>query len=890
MSKASQRYLKNFHIEGVEYNYYDLKQASDEFNINLDKLPYSLRILFENLLRNYDEVNVTKEDFIAIKNWIDRPKAEREIAFSPARVLMQDFTGVPAVVDLAAMRDAMKNLKGNPDKINPLVPVDLVIDHSVQVDYYGNHDAFKQNVTLEMHRNDERYQFLKWGQEAFNNFKVVPPGTGICHQVNLEYLAKVVWTKQEDSKTYAYPDTLVGTDSHTTMVNGLAVLGWGVGGIEAEAAMLGQPISMLLPEVVGFKLTGKLREGTTATDLVLTVTQMLRKKGVVNKFVEFYGAGLDNLSLADRATIANMAPEYGATCGFFPVDQETIKYLELTARDSQTIKLVEQYCKLQNLWRNNEQAVFSDSLELDLASVEASLAGPKRPQDKVLLSQVRNSIISVLPELSKSNNIDTARKYAVKNQQFSMANTDVAIAAITSCTNTSNPSVMIAAGLVAKKALEKGINVKPWVKTSLAPGSKVVSEYLEKSGLQEYLNQMGFNLVGYGCTTCIGNSGPLLPEIEECIIQNEMIVASVLSGNRNFEGRVHPLVKANYLASPPLVVAYAIAGTTNIDLTTEPIAQDENGNDVYLRDLWPTHSEIEQINSKFVNSTIFKAKYAEVFKGDQQWQNINTTKSQTYNWHNSTYINNPPYFVGMGKEPGKVTNINHARILAIFGDSITTDHISPAGNIAKNSPAAKYLVENGIEQKDFNSYGARRGNHEVMMRGTFANIRIKNEMLPGTEGGVTKHHTSSDVISIYDAAMKYKEDNTPLVVFAGKEYGTGSSRDWAAKGTLLLGIKAVIAESFERIHRSNLIGMGILPLMFQDGITRKELNLSGDELVSIVGLEGKITPKMLLKAHIQYKDNSTKEVELICRIDTQTEVEYYNNNGILPYVLRGMKG
>ncbi|MBN8828066.1 MAG: aconitate hydratase AcnA [Sphingobacteriia bacterium] len=885
-----EQFIDSFDVKGKTYYYYNLNKIAEVYKIDLNKLPFSMKVLLENLARNFDGINVTEKDFISIKDWVDNPKSDREISFMPARVLMQDFTGVPAVVDLAAMRDAVKALGGDPNKINPLAPVDLVIDHSVQVDIYGTKDAFEKNVELEMERNIERYEFLKWGQEAFSNFKVVPPGTGICHQVNLEYLARVVWTKEENGKTIAYPDTLFGTDSHTTMVNGLAVLGWGVGGIEAEAAMLGQPQSMVLPEVIGFNLSGSLKEGTTATDLVLTVTQMLRQKGVVNKFVEFYGEGLQNLSLADRATIANMAPEYGATCGFFPIDNETLKYLHLSGRSEENIQLVEAYAKKQTMWNEGKKDLkFTDILNLDLSQVEPSLAGPKRPQDRVSLSTAKDSILKVLPELSKAGNTSLSKDYEVKGQNFKLANTDVVIAAITSCTNTSNPSVMIAAGIVAKKARALGIVSKPWVKTSLAPGSKVVSEYLDKSGLTQDLESIGFNLVGYGCTTCIGNSGPLKKEIEEAISANDVVVASVLSGNRNFEGRVHPLVKANYLASPPLVVAYALAGTMNIDLSKDIIATTSDGKPVYLKDIWPTNKEIADVVNSVITPEMFKAKYNDVFSGDKYWKEIKIAKGLNYAWNDkSTYIQNPPYFVGMSKNTNIIGDIKGARLLALLADSITTDHISPAGNISKAGPAAKYLSDQGVEQKDFNSYGARRGNHEVMMRGTFANIRIKNEMLPGVEGGLTKYIPTRDTMSIYDAAMLYKNDKTPLVIFAGKEYGTGSSRDWAAKGTLLLGVKAVVAESFERIHRSNLVGMGVLPLVFKDGENRKTLNLTGNEQIDILGLSGEIKPKMELKLIITREDGSKHETSLICRIDTKVEVEYFKNGGILPYMIRNM--
>ena len=881
-------FLKSFELGGQEYFYFSIADAASSLGFDVNQLPYSLKIVFENLLRNYDNLSVKHADLQAFKTWTENGSNDHEIALKPVRVLMQDFTGVPAIVDLATMRDAMKDLGGDPQKINPLSAVDLVIDHSVQVDKYANPEAFKYNVELEMKRNIERYQFLKWGQDAFDNFKVVPPGTGICHQVNLEYLARVVWTQEIDNKTYAMPDSLVGTDSHTTMINGLAVLGWGVGGIEAEAVMLGQSMSMNIPDVVGFELTGKLKEGVTATDLVLTVTQMLRKLGVVNKFVEYYGSGLDNLALADRATIANMAPEYGATCGFFPVDRETLKYLRLTSRDADLIKLVEHYSDLQNLTRNDSYKIkYSAQIKLDLAQVAPCLAGPKRPQDKVLLQFAPTEFKKIL-DASDAPSKSLDKFASVDGKDYQLGNGDLVIAAITSCTNTSNPSVLVAAGLVAKKALELGLEVKPWVKTSLAPGSQVVTEYLENSGLQTHLDKAGFNLVGYGCTTCIGNSGPLKAEIEKTINENNLTVAAVLSGNRNFEGRIHPLVKANYLASPPLVVAYAFAGSINIDITKDPIAKSKNGTEIYLRDIWPSSEEINQVLDKFVTAELFARKYADVFKGDQAWQALSSARSVTYNWDkNSTYIRKPNYFDGMEVQPGKISNISHASILAIFGDSITTDHISPAGNIAKNSPAAKYLTSHGVNAEDFNSYGARRGNHEVMMRGTFANIRIKNEIAQGTEGGFTKYEGSGDVTSIYDCAIKYKEQNRPLVIFAGKEYGTGSSRDWAAKGTMLLGVQAVIAESFERIHRSNLVRMGVLPFEFTDGQTRKDLNLTGVERVSISGFENnEITPAMIVDLEIIYSDNSKRLFKLKARIDTMEEVSYLKHDGILQYVIR----
>jgi aconitate hydratase A / 2-methylisocitrate dehydratase len=876
-------------VSGNEYDIYNVKLAVEKLGKDINKYPFSLRIVLENLLRFEDGKAVTKADIEACINWINNRKIDHEIAYMPARVLMQDFTGVPAVVDLAAMRDAMAKLGGDPQKINPLAPVDLVIDHSVMVDKYGDQSSFKSNVDIEMKRNIERYEFLRWGQEAFDNFKVVPPGTGICHQVNLEYLSQVVWTKNVDGREVAFPDTLVGTDSHTTMVNGLAVLGWGVGGIEAEAVMLGQAMSMLIPEVVGFKLEGGLKEGTTATDLVLTITQMLRAKGVVNKFVEFYGPGIDSLHLADRATIANMAPEYGATCGFFPIDEETINYLKLSNRDEARIELVKAYAKAQGMWRdsNTPDPEFTDSMSLDISTVEPSIAGPKRPQDKILLSSASSAFAKELPGLNDGN-ASLEKLAEVSGESYKLGNGDVAIAAITSCTNTSNPGVMMAAGLVARKAAAMGLKAKPWVKTSLAPGSKVVTEYLEASGLQGELDKVGFNLVGYGCTTCIGNSGPLKTPIEESIAKNKLCVVSVLSGNRNFEGRVHPFVKANYLASPPLVVAYAIAGSMNIDITKDVIAQDKDGNDVYLKDIWPTNKEVSDIVSNTVTSEMFKSKYADVFAGDEAWQSLKVEKSAIYKWNDSTYIANPPYFEGMTKDLGQVADVKGAKMLAKLGDSITTDHISPAGNIAKNSPAADYLEEKGVAPADFNSYGSRRGNHEVMMRGTFANIRIKNELAPGTEGGFTTYFPSGEVMSIYNAAMKYRQDGTQLVVIAGKEYGTGSSRDWAAKGTLLLGVKVVIAESFERIHRSNLVRMGVIPLAFKDGMTRNSLNLDGSESFDIIGLSGEIKPQMNVKCIITKSDGTDTDIVLQCRIDTEDEVTYVKHGGILQYVIRSL--
>ncbi|PIQ42757.1 MAG: aconitate hydratase AcnA [Gammaproteobacteria bacterium CG11_big_fil_rev_8_21_14_0_20_46_22] len=878
---------KTLSVNGKEYHYADLKAAEAAGLDGVSRLPFSLKILLENLLRHEDGNVVKKEDIHAFVDWMKNKSSKHEIAYHPARVLMQDFTGVPAVVDLAAMRDATAKLGGKADAVNPLCPVDLVIDHSVQVDKFGNPSAFEENVDIEMHRNHERYTFLKWGKETFDNFRVVPPGTGICHQVNLEYLAKSVWSRTIDGKTWAYPDTLVGTDSHTTMINGLGVLGWGVGGIEAEAAMLGQPVSMLIPEVIGFKFTGKLNEGVTATDLVLTVTQKLRERGVVGKFVEYFGPGLQDLPLADRATLANMAPEYGATCGLFPVDAETIKYMELSNRDEDTIALVKAFNEAQGTWHtaNSAEAIYTDVLELDLSTVVPSLAGPKRPQDRVALTDLGKATEKMLQDNGVA---DQADKGFSTSAGFDMHHGDVVIAAITSCTNTSNPSVMLAAGLVAKKAAAKGLVHKPWVKSSLAPGSKVVTDYLKAAGLIEELEKVGFYLVGYGCTTCIGNSGPLPDAIAKTIDDNDLAVCSVLSGNRNFEGRVHPQVKANWLASPPLVVAFALAGTTKIDLSKEPIGQNDKGEDIFLKDIWPSNAEVaEAVRS--VTKEMFSKEYAEVFDGTKEWQSISIESTETYSWDNdSTYIQNPPFFMDMGKEPGEVHDVKNANVLALLGDSVTTDHISPAGSIKANSPAGKYLQEHGVEVKDFNSYGARRGNHEVMMRGTFANIRIRNEMLDNVEGGYTKHIPTGEQMAIYDAAMKYQAEGTPLVVIAGKEYGTGSSRDWAAKGTLLLGVKAVIAESFERIHRSNLIGMGVLPLRFMEGVNRKTLKLDGSEVISIHGLEGGFKPADTVTMHVKRADGSEEETKLLIRIDTQNEYEYYRNGGILQYVLRKM--
>lgn len=883
---------KTLSVGGKEYVYYSLTEAEKNGLAGISSLPFSMKVLLENLLRFEDDRSVKKSDIENVAKWLaDRGKAGAEIAYRPARVLMQDFTGVPAVVDLAAMRDGIKALGGDPEKINPLVPVDLVIDHSVIVDDFGNPLAFQHNVDLEYQRNGERYRFLKWGQQAFKNFRVVPPGTGICHQVNLEYLAQAVWTKEEDGVTLAYPDTCVGTDSHTTMVNGLGVLGWGVGGIEAEAAMLGQPVSMLLPEVIGFRLTGKLKEGVTATDLVLTVTQMLRKKGVVGKFVEFFGAGLDNMSLADRATIGNMGPEYGATCGFFPVDQETLKYMNMTGRDEHRLELVEAYCRAQGMWRNSSSAnsVFTDVLELDMGDVVPSMAGPKRPEGRIPLENIGSGFATSLETEYKKTTGQTTR-YPVEGENFDLGHGDVVIAAITSCTNTSNPSVLIAAGLLARNAVAKGLKTKPWVKTSLAPGSQVVAAYLEDAGLQKDLDALGFNLVGFGCTTCIGNSGPLPAPISKTINEKGLIAAAVLSGNRNFEGRVSPDVQANYLASPPLVVAHALAGTVTKDLTKEPLGEDKDGNPVYLRDIWPSTQEIQDFIAKNVTRKLFSEKYADVFKGDANWQAVQVPAGQTYAWDdNSTYVQNPPYFVGMGKTAGMIGDVKGARILGLFGDKITTDHISPAGSIKAQSPAGKYLLDHGVAVADFNQYGTRRGNHEVMMRGTFANIRIRNHMLGenGREGGYTIHYPSKKEMSIYDAAMEYKAEGVPLVVFAGVEYGNGSSRDWAAKGTNLLGVKAVIAQSFERIHRSNLVGMGIVPFVFEEGTSWQSLGLKGDEIVTIEGLAD-VRPRQRVEASITYADGTVKKVPLICRIDTLDELDYMKNGGILQTVLRDL--
>ena len=876
---------KKFTVGLKEYSYFDLKEAEKNGLDGVSKLPKSLMVLLENLLRKEDGVAVKKDQILAIKEWLKTKKSETEIAYTPARVLMQDYTGIPAVADLAAMRDAVAAKKLDPSKINPLSQVDLVIDHSVMVDNYAGKDSFKKNVEVEFSRNGERYEFLKWGQKAFNNFSVVPPGTGICHQVNLEYLSKVVWTKDLDGETYAFPDTLVGTDSHTTMVNGLAVLGWGVGGIEAEAAMLGQPISMLIPEVIGFELTGKLNEGMTATDLVLTIVKMLREKGVVGKFVEFYGNGLKNLTLADRATIANMAPEYGATCGFFPIDEETLKYLEFSGRDKDTIELVEKYAKAQGMW-SSEGMVFTDTLLLDMSKVVPSISGPKRPQDKVELDIASSSFLKSHKENTQRESFE---ENVVDGEDYKLKDGNIVIAAITSCTNTSNPSVLIGAGLVAKKAIEKGLKVKPWVKTSLAPGSQVVTDYLDKAGLSPYLDELGFNLVGYGCTTCIGNSGPLNENISKSIRDKNLYVASVLSGNRNFEGRISPDVKANYLASPPLVVAYAIAGSMNVDLYKDPIGTDKDGKDVFMKDIWPSNKEIEELIKNSITADMFKTRYGNVAEGPEEWQKINVDESSIYNWNDgSTYVKKPPFFENLSEKAEGFKAIKDARPLLILADSVTTDHISPAGTIQKEGPTGNYFMERQVLPKDFNSYGTRRGNHEVMMRGTFANIRIRNEMAPGTEGGLTTLYPEKKVMSVFDASFEYQKRGTPLVVVAGKEYGTGSSRDWAAKGTKLLGIKAVIAESFERIHRSNLVGMGILPLQFINGMDRKKLNLRGSELIAILDIEKGIKPRENAKVEIKYADGSSKTIEALCRIDTDNEILYYENGGILQYVLRKM--
>jgi len=884
-SKDSFNSLADLTVDKRIYKIFSLKKAEKSGLEGISRLPKSLKVLLENLLRFQDNQTIKEDQIQAFKKWLNNKSSKTEIAFKPARVLMQDYTGIPAVADLAAMRDAVKSKKKNPNKINPLSTVDLVIDHSVMVDQYASKDSFKNNVEKEFSRNRERFSFLKWGQQAFNNLRVVPPGTGICHQINLEYLSKVVWSSKSNGSVYAYPDTLVGTDSHTTMVNSLSVLGWGVGGIEAEAAMLGQSISMLIPEVVGFKLYNKLSEGTTSTDLVLTIVHQLRQKGVVGKFVEFYGDGLKNLSLADRATIANMAPEYGATCGFFPVDSETLKYLELSGRDKHTISLVEQYSKEQGLWADDD-IIFTDSLELDMSKVVPTISGPKRPQDKILLTESAKSFREIFKENTKRENL---KEEPVSGSDFKLKDGDVVIAAITSCTNTSNPNVLIGAGLLAKKAVEKGLKVKPWVKTSLAPGSQVVTDYLEKADLNKYLDNLGFNLVGYGCTTCIGNSGPLNQNISDAIQKENLYAVSILSGNRNFEGRINPNVKANYLASPPLVVAYALAGSMNFDFYKEPLGRNKDGRNIFLKDIWPTNKEIEDLILNSINADMFTKRYSKISEGPEDWNNIKTSDSSIYNWDDtSTYVKKPPFFENMPDKPEGFKKITDSRPLLILGDTVTTDHISPAGSIKKDSPTGDYFMKHQIQQKDFNSYGARRGNHEVMVRGAFGNIRVKNEMAPGTEGGFTKIYPEGKVMSVYEAAMEYKKRGIDLVVVAGREYGAGSSRDWAAKGTKLLGVKAVIVESFERIHRSNLIGMGILPLQFKEGLNRKKLNIKGSELFTIIDIEKNLEPRQDIDCEIKYDDGTTKKIKLLCRIDTINEIEYYKNDGILKYVLRNM--
>ncbi len=884
-NKNSYKSLKTISISGKDYKYYSLNEAEKNGLRGISKLPKSLKVLLENLLRYEDDLSVTKNQIKSIQDWLREKKSSTEIAYRPARVLLQDYTGIPAVADLAAMREAVKEKNKDPNTINPLSTVDLVIDHSVQVDKSANIDSFEKNVDIEFKRNGERYSFLKWGQQAFNNFRIVPPGTGICHQVNLEYLSKVVWSEKYKDEDYLFPDTLVGTDSHTTMVNGLSVLGWGVGGIEAEAGMLGQPISMLIPEVIGFKVINKMPEGTTATDLVLTIVKMLRDKGVVGKFVEFYGDGLKNLTLADRATIANMAPEYGATCGFFPIDDETLKYLRFSGRDEKTISIVEKYSKEQGLWINDE-IEFTDTLTLDMSTIVPTISGPKRPQDKVLLTDAATNFKKVFEEATKRK---TQNKTKVLNTNYQIKDGSILIAAITSCTNTSNPNVLIGAGLLAKKAIKFGLKTKPWVKTSLAPGSQVVTDYLAKVGLNVYLDQLGFNLVGYGCTTCIGNSGPLKENIVDAIQKENLYAVSVLSGNRNFEGRISPHIKANYLASPPLVVAYALAGQMDFDLYKEPLGKDNKGKEIYLKDIWPSNKEIEDTLRVALNAEMFVKRYSNVAKGPKQWQQIKTTKTSIYNWDaESTYVKKPPFFENLPAKPEGFKQIKNARPLLILGDMITTDHISPAGSIQKESPTGEYFMKHQILPEDYNSYGSRRGNHEVMMRGTFANIRIRNEMAPGTEGGFTKLYPENKVMSVYDAVVQYKKRGTDLIIFGGKEYGTGSSRDWAAKGTKLLGVKVVIAESFERIHRSNLIGMGILPLQFADNNNRLNLKLIGSELISIVNLEKGIFPSEKVVVEIKYISGEIRKINTLCRIDTKNELEYYKNGGILQYVLRNM--
>ena len=884
-NKNSYKSLNTININSKDYKYYSLAEAEKNGLSGISRLPKSLKVLLENLLRYEDDLTVTRKQIDSVKNWLKEKKSNTEIAYRPARVLLQDYTGIPAVADLAAMREAVKEKNKDPKKINPLSSVDLVIDHSVQVDQSAKSDSFEKNVDIEFERNGERYSFLKWGQQAFNNFRIVPPGTGICHQVNLEYLSKVVWKESYKNDEYLFPDTLVGTDSHTTMVNGLSVLGWGVGGIEAEAGMLGQPISMLIPEVIGFEVKNKLPEGTTATDLVLTVVKMLRDKGVVGKFVEFFGDGLKNLSLADRATIANMAPEYGATCGFFPVDNETLKYLKFSGRDENEVKIVEEYAKAQGLWAS-EDIEFTDTISLDMSKVVPTISGPKRPQDKVLLNEASESFKKVFKDATGRNKKSNSK---VENTDFKIEDGSILIAAITSCTNTSNPNVLIGAGLLAKKAVELGLKTKPWVKTSLAPGSQVVTDYLEKAELNKYLDALGFNLVGYGCTTCIGNSGPLNDNIVNAIESKNLYAVSVLSGNRNFEGRISPHIKANYLASPPLVVAYALAGHMEVDLYKDSLGKSKNGKDIFLKDIWPTNKEIEDTLNKSLNPDMFIKRYSNVSLGPTQWQKIKTDKTSIYNWdESSTYVKRPPFFDSLSDKPEGFKEIKDARPLLILGDMVTTDHISPAGSIQKDSPTGEYFMKHQVLPKDYNSYGSRRGNHEVMMRGTFANIRIRNEIAPGTEGGFTKLYPEGKVMPIYDAVVEYKKRGTDLIVIGGKEYGTGSSRDWAAKGTKLLGIKAVIAESFERIHRSNLIGMGILPLQFMEGVDRKKLKLNGSELISILKIENGINPSDKIEIEIKYQSGDIKKIKTLCRIDTQNELEYYKNGGILQFVLRNM--
>ncbi len=884
-TKNSYNSLTDIEIDNKNYKFFSLSKAQDNGLDGISRLPKSLKVLLENLLRYEDDLSVTKNQIVAIKDWLKDKKSKTEIAYRPARVLLQDYTGIPAVADLAAMREAVKDKNKDPNTINPLSAVDLVIDHSVQVDQSAKPDSFDKNVEIEFNRNSERYSFLKWGQQAFNNFRIVPPGTGICHQVNLEYLSKVVWSENFKGEEYLFPDTLVGTDSHTTMVNGLSVLGWGVGGIEAEAGMLGQPISMLIPEVIGFEVKNKMPEGTTATDLVLTVVKMLRDKGVVGKFVEFYGEGLKNLTLADRATIANMAPEYGATCGFFPIDDETLKYLKFSGRNQSIVNIVEKYAKAQGLWVSND-IEFTDTLTLDMSTLVPTISGPKRPQDKVLLNDASKSFKKSFLEITNKKDFEVSK---VQDTDYEIKDGSILIAAITSCTNTSNPNVLIGAGLLAKKAVELGLQVKPWVKTSLAPGSQVVTDYLEKAGLNKYLDKLGFNLVGYGCTTCIGNSGPLADNIIEAVQKNNIYAVSILSGNRNFEGRISPHIKANYLASPPLVVAYALAGHMSFDLYKDSLGKDKNGKDVFMKDIWPTNKEIEETLKNALNAEMFVRRYSNVSEGPKQWQQIKTEKSSIYNWEeNSTYVKKPPFFDNLPDEPEGFTKIKDARPLLILGDMVTTDHISPAGNIQKESPTGEYFMKHQILPKDYNSYGSRRGNHEVMMRGTFANIRIRNEMAPGTEGGFTKLFPEEKVMPIYDAVVEYKKRGTDLVVIGGKEYGTGSSRDWAAKGTKLLGVKVVIAESFERIHRSNLIGMGILPLQFIGNVNRINLNLIGSELISVNEIEKGINPSEKVILEIKYASGEIKKIETLCRIDTKNELEYYKNGGILQYVLRNM--